>query len=197
MGKLVELMGAWEKFTAAHPDGTLPEFGAWLACGNDVLPDATPDAAPMAQQLALQAGYLLAKLNQYVAVYAKPLVRRHGLNSLDDFGYLATVQQSGPLSKSRACALMLQEVTTGNDIIRRLVSRGLVRETPDVQDRRQKLLHLTPEGAKLLFSLFEGFRELPDVLGPLPLPERRALLDWLGQLDRHHQQVLAEMRRSV
>ena len=67
----------------------------------------------------MQAGYLIGKLNQYVLVYTKPIIKKHGLHSMDDFGYLATVQWHTTISKTKACQAMLHEITAGTDIIKR------------------------------------------------------------------------------
>ena len=71
-------------------------------------------------KLSMQAGYLIGRLNQYVLVYTKPSMKKHGLHSMDDFGYLATVQWHSTISKTIACQAMLHEITTGTDIIKRL-----------------------------------------------------------------------------
>lgn len=201
MGHLVELVQAWEEFQAAHPSGNLDAFGFWLRnrSTRDISPEFRADDEEFdkyegASKLSMQAGYLIGKLHQYVMVYTKPIMKRHGLHSMDDFGYLATVQWHGTITKTKACQAMLHEITTGTDIIRRLIRLSLLKELPDKSDKRQKILQLTSKGTKVMEQLYQDFRSLPDVLGDLDSKSRNKLLSWLMNLDSYHHQIVKEMR---
>jgi DNA-binding MarR family transcriptional regulator len=147
-------------------------------------------------KLSMQAGYLIGKLNQYVQVYTKPIMKRYGLHSMDDFGYLATVQWHGIITKTKACQAMLHEITTGTDMIKRLVRLGYLKELADKSDKRQKNLQLTAKGTKVLAQLQNDFRELPDVLGDLDKISRNNLVSWLMNLETYHDNIIKELRSS-
>lgn len=205
MSELAELITKWESFKQEQPKGTLHDFAKWLNGENKVLKKAAkaetfsaldPEFEQYAdlQKTTMQAGYLIGKLYQYLLVYTKPVMKKYGLHSMDDFGYLATVNWHHTISKSKACAAMLHEVTTGVDIIKRLVHLGYIKEIGDKTDRRQKLLQLTAKGKKVLQSLKTDFKELPDVLGELELEERKKLVLWLITLDQYHEKILKEQK---
>jgi DNA-binding MarR family transcriptional regulator len=203
MGQLVELVKAWEDFQAQHPQGTLDSFGYWLRIKNNVplektfrADDKEFDKFEAEAKLSMQAGYLIGKLNQYVLLYTKPIMKKHGLHSMDDFGYMATVQWHGTITKTKACQAMLHEVTTGTDIIKRLGRLGFLKELADKSDKRQKILQLTAKGTKVLARLQEEFRELPDVLGDLDQKSRSSLVAWLMNLDVYHDRIVKELRSS-
>ena len=147
-------------------------------------------------KLTTQAGYLIFNLNQYVLVYTKPSMKKHGLHSMDDFGYLATVQWHSTISKTIACQAMLYEITTGTDIINRLVRLLFLKALPDKTKKRQKMLQLTAKGTKALAQLYKDFRELPDVLVDLEKKSRTSLVAWLMNLDTYHDRIVKEMRSS-
>lgn len=203
MSQLTELIQAWETFKAQQPNGTLEAFGFWIRTNNNKVnngfkaDDKEFDKYEETAKLSMQAGYLVGKLNQYVLVYTKPLMKKHGLHSMDDFGYLATVQWHGTLSKTKACHAMLQEITTGTDIIKRLVNLLYLKELPDKNDKRQKMLQLTLKGSKVLAQLQEDLKTLPDLLGDLDVQTRTSLVQWLMQLDAHHDQIVQQMRSRV
>lgn len=207
MSKLVELIQHWELFLEQQPLGTTADFARWLLGNN--MPASTPEADPMPydasvfrgddpefdafggkQKTSMQGAYLIARMNQYLHHYAKPLMKRHGLHSLDDFGYLQNVRYFTPITKSRACELMLQEVTTGMDIINRLIKNGFIRETINIEDKRQKLLELTQKGITVINDMMADFSQLPDTLGDLSENDRAALLKWLMHLDVYHDGVV-------
>ncbi len=194
MGKLVELMTEWEAFLLENPEGTMAAFGQWLNRAPEPKRFHSGDAAFQkyadASRISMQAGYLIGKLHGYLQLYAKPMMRKHGLHSMDDFGYLATVNWHGTIAKSQACANMLQELTTGGDIIRRLIDRGLMKEVTDAGDRRRRLLQLTARGKKVIEAIQLEFAELPDVLGDLDGASRAQLVQWLAGLDQWHDGVV-------
>jgi DNA-binding MarR family transcriptional regulator len=203
MGQLVELVQAWEDFQSQHPEGKLDGFGFWLRTKNSAVPakefradDKEFDKYEAEAKLSMQAGYLIGKLHQYVMLYTKPLMKKHGLHSMDDYGYLATVQWHGTITKTKACHAMLHEITTGTDIIKRLVRLSFLKEGPDKADKRHKILQLTAKGTKVLALLQDDFRRIPDVLGDLDKKSRASLVSWLMNLDTYHDGIVKEMRLS-
>lgn len=204
MSELVQLVSAWENFKEAYPKGDVQEFGQWLtkqkseARYEENKKFSAKDPAFEHQgeetKLTLQAGYLIGKLYQYLTVYSKPVMKKHGLHSMDDFGYLATVDWYSTIAKTKACAAMLHEVTTGTDIIKRLIRLGFLKELNDKNDGRQKLLQLTAKGKKALAAIQIDFAGLPDVLGDLKKEDRQKLVGWLIDLDVWHDQKLKEYK---
>jgi len=68
---------------------------------------------------------------------------------------LHQLANEGP-TMQRDLVLMLQiERATLSGVVTTLVRKGLVDQTPDTEDQRQRMLHLTRAGAKL-------WKELPD-----------------------------------
>ncbi len=205
MSELIELITKWERFKYEIPEGTVIDFGEWLKGTKRIAnkaaktksfnaADAEFDKFPEAQKATMQAGYLIGKLYQYILIYSKPVMKKYGLHSMDDFGYLATVDWYQTISKSKACAAMLQEVTTGSDIIKRLIRLGYLKEILDKSDRRQRLLQLTAKGKKVLLSLQTDFQNLPDVLGALEPENRVKLVGWMMELDQYHEKIVKERK---
>jgi DNA-binding MarR family transcriptional regulator len=218
MSQLVKLIEAWEVFAVTHPGGDPESFARWLLSrepsrltgpgeSGKVIPANLPEVRPEEKEMfrgddpafdafpgniktSMQASYLLSKMNQYILFYTKPIMKQHGLHSIDDFGYLQTVQAYKNINKSKACELMMQEITTGTDIIRRLIRNGLLKEKTNKEDKREKLLQITSKGEKILGAILSDFVQLPDTLGEMPAEDRAILLQWLMQLDAHHEHIV-------
>ncbi len=67
-------------------------------------------------------------------------------------------------------------------LVDRLESRGLVQRCPSPEDRRVKVLALTPAGARLRGLLVDRMAAPPASLGRLSVREQRALVRMLGRL---------------
>ena len=56
------------------------------------------------------------------------------------------------------------EKTSGSEIIRRLLKRGLISQTRNLQDRRSLLLNITPKGREVVKELLPRMQQSSDIL---------------------------------
>jgi MarR family transcriptional regulator, organic hydroperoxide resistance regulator len=83
----------------------------------------------------------------------------------------------GELAETLAC-----DASNVTGLVDRLESRGLVRRRPSAEDRRVKVLVLTPTGSRLRALLLERMTTPPAALERLSLREQRALVRILARL---------------
>ena len=63
-------------------------------------------------------------------------------------------------------------------IVDRLVARGLAFRAPDVDDRRSRIVRLTPEGHAGLLAAYEGLPEaVQDILDAVPAEDAHRIID--------------------
>jgi MarR family transcriptional regulator, organic hydroperoxide resistance regulator len=67
-------------------------------------------------------------------------------------------------------------------LVDRLESRGLIQRSPSAEDRRVKVLKLTPLGAKVRAALLDRMTSSPPTLGRLSEADQRALARILRRL---------------
>ena len=77
----------------------------------------------------------------------------------------------GQLAETLAC-----DASNVTGLVDRLESRGLVRRRPSVEDRRVKVLDLTPKGSRLRGLLLDRMTAPPKSLQRLTPAEQRTLL---------------------
>lgn len=79
------------------------------------------------------------------------------------------------------------DAATSGSVIGRLEARGWVRREVDAQDKRRKLLWLTPEGAKAAVQMKRAVASVQArILAPLQDAEQGALVALLGKLVAGH-----------
>ena len=83
----------------------------------------------------------------------------------------------GQLAETLAC-----DASNVTGLVDRLESRGLVRRRPSAEDRRVKVLDLTPAGSRLRTLLLDRMTTPPATLRRLSVREQRALVRILTQL---------------
>lgn len=217
MSELVKLIKFWENFLGENKGSSIEQFSAWLetniqmntgvhknnspstSADNQKLTGADdPDFEKFdgKQKTSMQGAYFVSRMNQYVSFYTKPIVKKYGLHSIDDFLYLQNVKFFANITKTKACELMLHEVTTGVDIIKRLLSNEFLIEEINPVDKREKLLKISAKGEDVINSLYMDFFKIPDTLGNLGDDERQTLLKWLYELDKHHNDIVKGMGKK-
>jgi DNA-binding MarR family transcriptional regulator len=83
----------------------------------------------------------------------------------------------GRLAETLAC-----DASNVTGLVNRLESRGLVRRRPSPEDRRVRVLDLTPDGARLREQLLERITAPPPALSRLSPRERQLLVRILTRL---------------
>lgn len=81
------------------------------------------------------------------------------------------------------------DAATSGSVIGRLESKGWVRREPDVQDRRRKLLYVTPLGARVLARMNAAVEKAQqNILAPLSPADQAVFMQLLSNLVAGHEQ---------
>ena len=83
----------------------------------------------------------------------------------------------GELAQALSC-----DASNVTGLVDRLESRGLLQRSPSEEDRRVKVLRLTPLGARVRAALIERMTSTPPTLGKLSEADQRALARILRRL---------------
>lgn len=193
-----ELIDLTEVFEQEHPRGSLLQFASWLnnRLGNAVLqePEASYAELPP-ESLEPQIGRLVGILGRYARVYLKKAVEGSPLSTPDDFSYLGHLMAEGPMSKTRLIEENVHEKTTGMEIIKRLTNAGLIEQSENPDDKRSKLLHITPAGREVMLAIIGKLQVVSHIVtGDLSTREKWQLLYLLDKLDRFHRPIFLEER---
>ncbi len=127
-------------------------------------------------------GELLHRLARAVLEAEVPALAGHDVE-MWDYVVLAGLEHGAAPTQSRLARLTGRDKTRLIPILDRLEARGLLRRTPDPDDRRNRVVTLTADGRALLAACRRSIRALEDdLLADLPPAQRAALLATLQQL---------------
>jgi DNA-binding MarR family transcriptional regulator len=153
MNRTVELVNEWASFEEQYPDGSIEDFCRYYLShkkanvGSEKEKDKRP--AYIINGTLLRTIGRIAKFN---SVYANIALRETGLNQIEEFGMLLTIEQQGNPRKSDIFHANIQELSSGTDMLGRLKSRDFVEEYNDPEDKRSKRVKLTAAGSKALMT---------------------------------------------
>lgn len=187
---LTELLDYIELFEQSFPEEeelSLKSFLVFVQSmqeGEHALRSSSPDAPaaprPSRSPREVSIARHLSLLHRYSKGYIKrALFASQHLQSEEEYSYLASLFSGEPHSKTELNSLNAMEKTSGAEVIRRLVAKGLVEERPDERDRRSVLVSITPSGRAELMKVFPQLHTAAQLISA-PLAERQqATLDFL------------------
>jgi MarR family transcriptional regulator, temperature-dependent positive regulator of motility len=124
------------------------------------------------------AGHLIRRLHQQSMQTFQAQMQAAGfdLTSVQFAALDAIEKQPGIDQASLAAAISFDRATIGG-VVDRLERKGVLQRVVSAQDRRARVLTLTPQGAQLLSACRPVVKGLQvDILAPLSAAERKAFL---------------------
>ncbi|PWS28302.1 MarR family transcriptional regulator [Pedobacter yonginense] len=141
----------------------------------------------IAFQLDNNIGRLFVFMSRYAKLYIKKALEDTPLLTAEDFTALAILMTHDQLSKTELINHNLQEKTSGTEVIRRLISAGLVKQWDDTKDKRSKHIAITENGRELLYNVFKDMNNVGKMItGKLSLAEKFTLQYLLQKLEDFH-----------
>jgi MarR family transcriptional regulator, temperature-dependent positive regulator of motility len=124
------------------------------------------------------AGHLIRRLQQQSTQVFQARMQAAGFDLTSvQFAALDAIAQQPAIDQATLAATISFDRATIGGVIDRLESKGFVRRDISEQDRRARLLTLTPEGKRLLTTCRPVVEDLQaEILGPLSARERSAFV---------------------
>lgn len=202
INEIIELLKKWGEFKSSNRNEGIQEFGFWLVgSGNE---PQRASSSPMLKtgkaltdeysgEVQFMASYFITRMSKFIKIYTKEIFSEHGLTGSDDFSFLALIDKMDMPNKKELCEANITEVTTGLDIIRKLIKKGFVEEVSDVTDKRAKRLMITEKGRETSNQIYKRLSKLSeDVLGDLNGEERTIIIRFLERLNTYHTQIVMQ-----
>ncbi len=148
------------------------------------------DAQQLAAELENTIARLITFMNRYSRYYIKKALEGTAIQGPEEFSYLALLLTHDSITKSELIQLNMQEKTTGTEILKRLLSSGLINQEEDKKDKRIKRVSISPMGKGVVYSVFKDMGNVSKmVAGNLTLTEKETLRDILLKLEAFHHPI--------
>ena len=184
----MNISSLWQQYLAGGGlAGDATAFGVWLIRHSAPPAGVGAKGAVVPDDTAM-AGMLIGRLERFLHVATKPLLKAAGLQNPDDFPLLAILFFGGQLPKGHLLKQALIEPATGSEMLKRMKAVGWLIETPHPEDGRSGLMALSPTGRQLVLECFSHLGRVEPILDALTATEKQTLLQLLDKLDAHHSQ---------
>ncbi len=138
---------------------------------------------------------LIVLMNRYAKWYIKKVLRNSQLQTPDEFSFLITLLTYDSLSKSELITKQVMEKTSGIEVIRRLLKKGLIIESADENDKRSIRVSITKAGREEILRMLPFMSQVAKiVVGNLSAQEINTLSYLLKKLDYFHNDIYINKR---
>ena len=137
-------------------------------------------------------GHLIRRAHQFSVAIFMEATAGYDITPVQFSILNALIDTPGADQVTLAARVAFDPATSGS-VIGRLEAKGWVRREPDLDDRRRKLLWVTPEGEETARQMKRLVaRAQTHILAPLTGAEREQLVRLLGKLVAGHEAVRPE-----
>lgn len=146
-------------------------------------PDFRQDRANLLSQL-------IALNYRYTKEYAKKGLEVSKLQTVEEFSYLIVLMSCKHLFKTELILKNAMQITSGIEVIKRLLKKGFIRQYADKEDKRRQLVAITPDGVEEMKRVFPKMRMVSDIIvGNLTGSEQQSLIYLLQKLVAFHKEL--------
>lgn len=133
---------------------------------------------------------LIVHINRYAKTYSRSAIYDSPFTSQEDFIYLINLKAFGAMTKTELIKKNIQDKPVGMQIINRLIKQGWIEQNNSLEDKRSKIIFITPKGIEALSNSMEKIRQASQVVtGNLNEGEKLQLIKILQKLDQFHQEI--------
>lgn len=152
MNLTAELVSSWAAYEETHPAASLEDFFRYSLLklrGNQPQGNLVGGVVPPSIDALLIK--LLGRIFKLFEIYMDSAVKETGIKQVEEFLLLTNINFETP-RKTEVIYASLIELSTGTNILNRLIKDKFIVEYDDEDDRRSKRLKLTKKGEKTLLE---------------------------------------------
>lgn len=147
------------------------------------------------QMPKIEFSTLLTGLYRFARHYVKKAFQNTTIRTIDEFGFLATLLKEKSLLKNELIRRHFMEISSGSEILKRLIKNKLVYEYPDAKDGRAKRVSLTEDGFKEIMNAFDEMYKVSEIVtGKLTGEELKQALAIFNKLQYFHIHIHKESK---
>ncbi len=197
---LAEILPYLEEFEEKGSGETIDDFVAWMQTTPILKKNSDAKvlkSIPLQGSVNAQICQLIALMYKYVRFYYKKGFKNSLLQTMEDFGFLATLATFGDLRKNTLIQKNTSEFTSGMEVIRRLERNELIESFPDPEDKRARRVKTTKKGQGVFYQAFPVLQKMGEIAtGELTEAEKQQLLELLNKLNYFHNPIFHEEKET-
>ena len=197
MNKTVELVNEWSRFEEKFKEGTIEEFCRhYLISQREKKEIGQNFKGVIPPQVDAYLAKLLGIIFRFMDVYIEAVIREiPEIKRADDFYVINTIFNLGEARKTDIIKNHFLELSSGIDLMNRLVKAKLIKERVDPEDKRSRLMSATDKGERVLMKCYEHFSRLAEIIfWGMSTDDKKLCIQLLRGVEIKHSKIVHGMR---
>ncbi len=199
MKEIIWILEKWSEFQTAHPRGDFEDFCRYYLIrsrSSKVKVDQPKTSLPI--DLNGKVARAVSRTHLSLWLYMRIALKNTPFASTEQFMFSAALFALGESRKSDVINYAMMEISTGTDILNRLIEKGFVNERVDPDDKRSRLLTLTKTGKSTLMKCFKKSSMVREILFDGLTDEDKQLVAYLlDPVHEKHSQLAVESKNKT
>jgi DNA-binding MarR family transcriptional regulator len=199
MEEVVQLVTRWADFKKVYADGTIEEFHRFELAKRDngaLASEHIKGKDPQSTDNRFMK--VIARLHLSYNVYLRIALKDTPLAAIEKFAFLAALNVIGESSKTQVINYAMMEMSTGSDILKRLMKDQFISQRNDPDDKRSKLIKITEKGLQVLQQCFERTAMIRSILlRDLTEDEEKICVQILYPIQEKHAKLAVESKNKT
>lgn len=181
---LLQLIEELEKYEHSLSENETPDMNDFIAflCNTKNIEQRYSSEVEIAQHVSL--------LHRYSKFYMKKVLRNSAMQTMEEYTYLIPLLHRESLSKTELNNMNVMEKTSGNEIIKRLLKRSLIRQQRNQLDRRSMSVFITDKGRNEILKLYSNLQKSAMLLSTnLSTSQKTILANSMREMSHFHNDI--------
>jgi len=183
---LKDLVGLFESYTEQinESETGIEDFVLWLnkQLFNENITNSDNQHSPN-----VHLSFLISLLYKHYKHYTKKVLAESEISNAESYSFLYHLHLTNSLRKMELINMHQLEAPTGIEIIKRLLSKKMISEFDDPNDKRAKRISITKKGNEEIEKLLPEMEKVYNFMGgDLNLNEKVKLISYLSELNNFH-----------
>ncbi len=154
------------------------DFALWLYSKH------FPASKSVSIDLDRSIAYLVQRLGRLGKYFGKVALKESELKSIDEFTLLNNIFNATSISKNELYKQNVFELSSGTQIVKRLIEWNLIKEVQSPSDKRVTILEITDKGKKIRNKVFQKLAaEVQFKSSMFSMEEKKILIELLNKMD--------------
>ncbi len=165
MEEVLKILQEWVEYDKAHPKSKFEDFCRYYLKKPEVTA-FKPTQIDVPSPTTTDGQFMMTVSRTTLAfwVYMRIALKETPMPSIESLMICAALNNLGESRKTDVINYAMLEISTGTDIINRLIKKGFIYQRTDSNDKRSRLLTLSDSGKEALFQSFRKASVARDIL---------------------------------
>jgi DNA-binding MarR family transcriptional regulator len=156
MEEVLKILQQWVEFAKAHPDSEFEDFCRYYLKKPEIsVFRASRAKGPVPADIDGQFMMTVSRTTLAFWVYMRIALKETPMPSIESLMICSALNNLGESRKSDVINYAMLEISTGTDIVNRLIKKGFILQRTDISDKRSRLLTLSDQGRAALFQSYQ------------------------------------------